>query len=330
MTTPAGTLISREYGYNATNGLLNRFAVVSNGNTVAGSELKFDGTQRSRARLLGLSGGARADEWSYDDRSRLQWSVLARDSGSPPQTEDVTSADFRKGLERPAATPVDPPTLKFTEDPAGGHKISLMKRGDVVEQFLFNGGERTEDGRFIYDYDAKGHLAVVTQKSSGVTVRRVKYFYDGRDRLVGRRAEYAVVLIGPPQPGDWKLEDRPEVLSSDTLPAEITFVWDPMSDRIVSIFKAGASQNPDIDANGGLLRQIIHGGLDYDDPLEVATVDVSAPAGVSRLYPIYDEAGARSLQVILNDRGLIVSRSSAAGPYGEDQVVLGGPAVDSR
>jgi RHS repeat-associated protein len=329
VTTPTGTTMVRDYSYDGSNGLMTRMAVAANGKVVAGSEVEFDGMQRKRARLLGLSAGARADEWMYDDRSRLQWSSLARDDGSTPQNEVITAGDFRSGLLRPFTTPVDPPTITFDEDPAGGHKISIMQRGLLTEDFTFNGGERSSDGRFTYEYDAKGRLTTVTQKVFSATMRRVKYFYDGRNRLVGRRAEYAVAGVTPPAPGDWKLEDRTAVLLSDALPAETTLVWDPMTDRLVAIFKTGASEKPDIDTNGGLLRQIIHGGLDYDDPLEVATVDPTAPSGVSRLYPIYDEAGARSLQVVLNDRALIVSRAIAAGPYGEDQAILAGPAVDN-
>jgi RHS repeat-associated protein len=330
LTTPAAAGVGREYRYDAANGLLNRMAVSVGGKIIAGSEVEFDGLQRTRARLLGLSGGGRADEWFYDGRSRLLGSSLARDGDSTPQTEGLTGGDFRTSLDRPAAdTPVDPPSIKYTEDSRGGHKISIMERGGIVEQFVFNGGERVSDGRFAYTYDTKGRLITVAQRSGSLALRRAKYFYDGRNRLVGRRTEYAVVTLGTePRPEDWRLEDRPEVLASDALPAETTFVWDPITDQLVAIFKAGASENTPQDGSGGLLRQIIHGGAGYDDPLEVTAVDGTVPAGVSRLYPVYDEAGARSLQVVLNDRGEIVSRSVAAGPYGEDQAILAGPAVD--
>ena len=330
VTTPGGTVISRDYGYHAANGLLDRLAVMSGGKTLAGSEVEFEGLQRVRARLLGLSGGARGDAWIYDARGRLKGSILALDGDATPQSEEITPADFRQALVRPfASTPVDPQTIEYTEDTRGGHKIAVMKRGSVVEEFAFNGGERVEDGRFRYEYDAKGRLAAVTQKVEG-SIRRTKYVYDPRGRLIGRRAEYAVVPLGvTPRAEDWRLEDRAAVLAADGLPAETTFVWDPMSDQLVALFKAGSSeQTANVDENGGLLRQIIHGGLGYDDPLEVATVDTTAASGVSRLYPVYDEAGGRSLQVVLNDRAEIVSRSIAAGPYGEEQVILSGPAVD--
>ena len=326
----AQTVVSREYGYEPGNGLLNRMAVTVGDKTVAGSEVEFDGVQRVRARLLGLSAGSRSDQWIYDTRSRLKGSNLGRDAGDTPQSEEVTPADFRSALNRPPAlTPADPATITYTEDSSGGHKISLMQRGMLIEEFAFNGGERISDGRFKYGYDAKGRLVSVAENKEATTLRRARYFYDPKGRMVGRRAEYAVVALGvEPEPNDWKLEDRPAVLAVDALPAETTFVWDPMSDQLVAIFEAGSSEAINPGASGGLLRQIIHGGLGYDDPLEVATVDPTVPSGVSRLYPIYDEAGGHSLQVVLNDRGHIVARSIAAGPYGEDQAILNGPAVD--
>jgi RHS repeat-associated protein len=324
--TASGALIQRDYGYDGSTSQFNLMAVTANGSTVAGSSVIFDGLQKYKATLLGLSGGARRNQWEYDQRSRLQRTLLARDGSSTPQTEDVSIADFRNGSTRPSTTPVDPPSVVFREAPGGGHKIDKVERGLVVEQFTFTGGERTEDGKYVYQYDVKGRLTTVTDKSAVPPIRRVLYSYDGNNRLVGRRTEYATVVN--PAASDWKLEDRPSILSADGLPAETTFVWDPVSDRLVSLFTAGASQNPTIDANGGLLRQIIHGGSGYDDPLEVTTVDVTASSGVGHLYPIYDEAGAGSLQVILNEQGQVVSRVVAAGPYGEDETVLLGSAVD--
>jgi RHS repeat-associated protein len=325
VTTAAGASIVRTYGYDDSIGLLNRMTVASRGATIAGSDVTYDGVQKSKARLLGVSGGVRANEWSYDDRSRLKGSVLGRETGSTPQSEHLSAADFRSALDRVPATPADPPSLAFVENPAGGHKIAQVSRGTTVETYAFTGADRTEDGRFAYEYDAKGRLAVATQKGS-LTPRRVTYAYNGFGRLIGRRAEYATVPN--PAAGDWKLEDRPTVLAADALPADATLVWDPINDRLVSIFKAGASQTPSIDADGGLVRQVIHGGAGYDDPLEVTAADAAAPSGVDRLYPVYDEAGAGSLQVILNESGEVVSRDVAGGPYGEDEAMLLGAALD--
>jgi RHS repeat-associated protein len=331
ITTAGGNSIVRDYGYDNTNGLLTRMAASVNGRIIAGSEVIYDGLQKAKAQVLGVSGGSRINEWSYDARSRLQSSLLARDAGSTPASDSLTTADFRTSLTRPALTPVDPPTVEFTEDPNGGHKLAVKRRGTLVEQFSFLGGERREDGHFFYEYDGQGRLAIATMKAAGALAfpRRVRYFYDGNDRLVGRREEYAPVANGlTPQSSDWKLEDRAEILGVEPLPADATFVWDPVDDHLVAIFKAGASANPNIDPNGGLVRQIIHGELQYDDPVEVATVDTNAPQGVSRLYPVYDEAGSKSLQVVLNQNAQIVARTITAGPFGEDQAVLAGPAVD--
>src|SRR5439155_13438786 len=106
--------------------------------------------------------------------------------------------------------------------------------------------------------DEKGRLVMVMQKAATAGfIRRITYSYAGNDRLVGRLVEYAEVDLGG-NIGPWRIEDRQAVLDADHLPADTTFVWDPIVDRLVSIFKAGASENPLIDTNGGLLRQIIH------------------------------------------------------------------------
>ncbi len=320
ITTSSGTQIVRQYGYEADTGLMNRMEVLSGGMTLAGSFVTFDGMQKASAQLLGVSGGARADSWTYDDRGRLTGTVLARDAGAPPDAASLTPSDFRSAFSRVKATPVDPPSLSFGEAP--GHKIASVQRGTELESFAYLGGERTGDGRFTYEYDEKGQLSVVTEKPNGLRPpRRVLYYYDGNDRMIGRRAEYQIGV-------EWKLEDRPDYLIGDALPAEATFVWDPVDDQLVAIFKSGASETATTDPNGGLIRQIIHGGFRYDDPIEVTTADDSSPSGVARLYPVYDEAGAASLDAILNESGHIVLRSITAGPYGEDEATLRGPAID--
>ncbi|HEX6177740.1 MAG TPA: RHS repeat-associated core domain-containing protein [Thermoanaerobaculia bacterium] len=328
ITTAAGETIDRQYGYDAASGLMIRMEATAGGEVVAGSEVAHDGLQKSQARLLGLSGGARFNAWSYDARNRLMWSALALDGEATPNGETLSSGDFRGALNRTRLTPADPPSLHFEEDPSGGHKLSVMQRGNVIEEFTFNGGERREDGRFIYAYDGKGRLVSATLKDA-VSPRRARYFYDGRGRMVGRRLEYVpVVPIGTIDESHWKLEDRPSVLAGEQLPADSTFVWDPMDDQMVAIFAAGASGSVSAGPNGGLVRQFIHGGLRYDDPLEVAIADSGAPGGVKRLYPIFDEAGSKSLQVVVSEQGKIVSRAVAGGAYGEDEAVLTGPAID--
>jgi len=328
ITTAAGTSIVRKYDYDG-NSLPSHMDVKANGLTVAGSDVKYDGVQKQRADLLGVSGGKRANTWGYDDRSRLKTSTFAREQGAAPFTDDMTVADFRSSLERPQTSPGDPPTINFTEGP--GHKITGIVRGTSSETVTFNGGERSGDGRYAYAYDGLGRLSLVTEKPVSIgSIRRFHYYYDGNGRMVGRRAEYAPVSTAGtmPLPADWKLEDRPEFLSADTLPADTTFVWDPVSDNLVAVFKAGSSQTPNIDDNGGLLRQYIHGGKKYDDPIEVTSYDITSSLNVGHYYPIYDEAGSASLQVILNETGQIVGRNVPGGPYNEDESILLAAAVD--
>ena len=47
-----------------------------------------------------------------------------------------------------------------------------------------------------------------------------------------------------------------------------------------------------------------------------------------RLLPVFDEAGAGTLQVVLNEQGEVVSRTVMEGAYGEDVFGLEGAAVD--
>jgi RHS repeat-associated protein len=135
--------------------------------------------------------------------------------------------------------------------------------------------------------------------------------------VVGRRAEYAILgsSTSIPAEEDWKLEDRAEILAADGLPGAVTFVWDPISDTLVAVF--GSDGTP--------LRQIIQGGNGYDDPIEVA---VGENGAVHRLYPVFEEAGAGTLQIILNQAGEVVSRTVQEGAYGEDEVGLAGAAVE--
>jgi RHS repeat-associated protein len=135
--------------------------------------------------------------------------------------------------------------------------------------------------------------------------------------VVGRRAEYAPLSSPgtPPVDTAWKLEDRAEILGDDALPAEATYVWDPISDTLVTIASA----------SGDVLRQIIHGGAAYDDPIEVA---VNENGVAHRLYPIFDEAGAGTLQAIVNEQGELVSRTVEEDAYGGDEYGLAGAAVD--
>ncbi len=74
------------------------------------------------------------------------------------------------------------------------------------------------------------------------------------------------------------------------------------------------------------MRQIIHGGLGYDDPVEVTVADGSGV--LNRLYPTFDEAGAGSLQSVLNASGEVVARPLIDGAYAEEETALGGVGID--
>ncbi len=184
-----------------------------------------------------------------------------------------------------------------------------------MRAFAYGGAERIDDGRFAYEYDDRGRMIRATEKGAG---RRIHYFYSGNNRVVGRRAEY-----GPP----YRLEDRPEILAEDGVPPDVTYVWDPITDRIAAIFKTGSSQNPSIDPNGGLVRQIIHGGLGYDDPIEVVYADPST-GKVARMHPVFDEPAAGGLQLLANGEGEVVSRQVTQDPYGGEESALAGAGVD--
>ncbi len=209
------TSVARSYGYNG-NGQMNEMRVVARGNAVAGSHVTFDGNslQIGQAELIGLSGG-RSNFYSYYERGPLKSSVFGRTSAAAGNGEDVDPSDFRHALVRSPAEPADPPSLTFEH--AKGHKIQAMTRGAEKRAFSYaTGAERTDDGRFTYSFDARGRLVSATEdvKSDSATLRRIVYDYSATDRVVGRRAEYAV-LSAPGAPAaavDWKLEDRAAVL----------------------------------------------------------------------------------------------------------------------
>jgi RHS repeat-associated protein len=300
VNTGAASIV-RAYGYDASTGQLNDVTVSVGGNVVAGSHIdEFDGVQVKAARQHGLSGGVRANRYTYDDRGRLETSKSAREADAAASVEVMTAADFRTALARPAET-AGPPSLTFAEEP--GHKIAAVTRDGATRSFSYGAGaERVSDGRFTYEFDARGRLISATEIAAGG--RRILYDYSASGRVVGRRAEYA-------SGSEWKLEDRASVLAADALPADATFVWDGISDRLAAVYAA----------DGSLIREYVHGGSGYDDPIAVFT-----PVG--SLYPVFDEAGAGLLQVILNANGDVVSRAVVEGAYGEDESALAGAAVD--
>jgi RHS repeat-associated protein len=315
----------------------------------------------------GISGGERRSIFEYDGRSRLASALIGAKATLTPSSEKLSKSDFRKAVERTPATPRNLESQTATEHASKGHKLGTLTRDGKTIEYAYQGGERTEDDRFLYRWDEKSRLMSVTEKPlvPGSTIRRIRYFWDGNDRLVGRSAQMAAAILPDLEALAWTAETRPAILDSDGLPAETTFAWDPISDRLLAIWRAGASQGPLGDGEGGLLRQIIHGEQSYDDPLEVTAVasslfafnaakdlaasnsaEASPPSpvilsaakdphpeaeggGVIRLFPVFDEAGAGSLQAIFGADGRLRARHFAEDPYGDGESMLLGGAIES-
>jgi RHS repeat-associated protein len=103
-------------------------------------------------------------------------------------------------------------------------------------------------------------------------------------------------------------------------------VWDPISDRLLSIFETGKS----VGSPGmydGLLRQYVHGDQGYDDPVEVLTADTGGAAPV-RYLPMFDEAGTGNLTAVLNDDGSLAERVMYGDSYGASPRYVQGPVVE--
>jgi RHS repeat-associated protein len=342
VTTSGGALIERTYSYddNSTSatGQITEMRVKAGGMTVAGSGVGYDGLQVNDIKLLGVSDETRHSHFEYDTRGRLKGSIYgtsvpnATPSAGVPGAvqEGLSAADFRTTETRTpkldaatrailAAKGVDLSTLDPTGVSTGeqaGHKIATVTPSGKPQRSVTyendnKGATVHDDGQFIYKWDEKGRLTSAMPKPRSVgTLRRVLYFYDGSNRLVGRRAESAQLnsLADSPDTLPWQLDTQ----ANDGLPAETTFVWDPIADVIIEVF----------DANSGtLLKQIIHGGMGYDDPIEVTTAS-------RRFYPLFDEAGDGNLQAVLDESGHLIARTTPADPYGADALDIAGAAVD--
>ena len=123
----------------------------------------------------------------------------------------------------------------------------------------------------------------------------------------------------------WQTETNPSLLAADGLPADTTFAWDMVSDQLIAVFNTNA---PSSDPNAGLLRQIIHGGLTYDDPIEVTMPGGDVNGKLNRLYPVFDEAAAGSLQAVLNADAQLVVRNLPDDPAGAEDVSFAGATID--
>ncbi|HKS23398.1 MAG TPA: Ig-like domain-containing protein [Thermoanaerobaculia bacterium] len=358
LTLPSGKKLERIYSYKSDTGQLEDLEVKVGNTVVAGSHVDYSNSlQATDVTLKGVSNGLRHTRYSYDARGRVYGSITATTSSTkPPQTvtggtptsagssvaeEILDPADFRLGQERiPSPDPLTPPSQSAT--PRLGHKIDTFTRvGSPTRTFDYGGkAERIDDGQFHYHYDEKGRLdwAAEVPTSTAAPIRRIVYGYDGNNRIVGRTAQFATpTTITAPIPYEtfaWTTENRSQVLSADGLPAETTFIWDPVTDRLIAIKRTGASANTS-DPYNNVLKQVIHGDMGYDDPIESTSIDQSVPVApgnappLVRLYPIFDEAAGGTLQAVVNSDGLVVARSSNNDPFGGEEFDLGGAAIDN-
>jgi RHS repeat-associated protein len=111
------------------------------------------------------------------------------------------------------------------------------------------------------------------------------------------------------------------------LPADTTWVWDPVTDRLVAIYATGASTAEDVTAEAGLVRQVLHGDQAYDDPLLVVKRNRVSEAPTT-FVPLFDEAGTGSLQAVLHGDGSLAERVVYGDSYGDAPRYLTGAVVD--
>lgn len=306
--------------------------------TVAGSEITLGPKKLiESAKDLGLD--TRNSSWQYtDDRGWLLHSILLQRDGATldlPAARNsisdnalVTTRDINPprlgatdlgNLPNPSA--VVPPT--WTADQIGdsnqikhrNFSTAGLPAGD--QTFTWTAGRRDSNGAWTLSYDDRGR--VVSKES---TDRRIVYDYDPNDRVVGR------IAYQKDTSGTWTIETRTNVLARDGLPAETTFVWDPLADRLVAMFDSAAVKTATtLTAETGLLRQYVHGESSYDDPVEVL---IAAAAGQTpqHFLPILDEAGTGSLQAIADASGKLVERVLYADSYGDAPRYLQGAVAD--
>ncbi len=188
------------------------------------------------------------------------------------------------------------------------------------ELYAFTSGNRTGDGGATLHYDESDRLVEITTAQ-----RQILYAYDPLDRLIGRTVNVRDSADVP-----WALEDRTTALARDGLPPAVTFVWDPIADRLLEIFEAGKGPKTPTDPPNlyaGLMRQYIHGDQGYDDPIEVlAATEPGAPP--KRYLPFIDPTSGGSVTAILDASGNLVERVLYADSYGDAPRYVEGPVID--
>ncbi|HWS70945.1 MAG TPA: hypothetical protein VN605_02475 [Thermoanaerobaculia bacterium] len=304
-----------------------------NATTVASIGIARDASSRIAA-IADSAFSSRKSSFRYDSRGRLETSLLAiaPASSASPITETMSAADFRASrttsprltssqhalLGNALAASLEVATWSATELP--GHRLdlrtALLDGAPMAStQYEFTGGRRTKEGDWTVVYDEHDRLISRMNETLG---RRISYLYDPNGRMIGRTAYKASGT-------DWVVEDRPSLLASDSLPPDVTFVWDPISDRLVSMFVAGASTQTGASSYAGLLRQYVHGDQAYDDPVEVLTSD---QVNVRRYLPLVDEAGTGNVTAVFNDQGALVERVLYGDAYGDAPRYLQAPVVE--
>jgi len=305
-----------------------------NSTVVGGSANNRDASNRvTQSRDQGF--GDRISQWGYDDRGRLSSSWLNVPGPSPSTsaiTDTLIDADFRSArTEPPMLSPADHAKLGTTAveveplswtatrnstQQIGDRTLYLDGQPQLTRTYAFTGGRRVSDGKWTSAFDSYGRLASISSVDAG---RKIAYVWDPNDRMIGR------VAYKLDSTNNWVLEDRTEVLARDGLPADSTFVWDPLADRLLAIYEAGKSTAANAGPEQGLIRQYLHGDQGYDDPVRVLT---AGPTGVTTYLPIIDQAGAGSLQAVVDSNGTMVERVLFADSYGDAPRFLQGPVVD--
>ncbi|MGA7613904.1 MAG: hypothetical protein WBX15_01880, partial [Thermoanaerobaculia bacterium] len=285
---------------------------VSGGTVVWGGALERD--TAARIKKIDLAGVvSHGSSYTYDkDRGWLRESILVRPdeklSSVPPTIDSFVPADFLTLHEAPSALStaqnqklgekawsIEPATWsasRQTGSRIGTLTLSLPGLDDLSRTFQYTGGRRTSDGVWTYTWDDFERLTAMENPS---TARRIEFRYDTNGRVISRTA-FRTDGIDP------LLEDRGDILAKDGLPADTTFVWDPIADRLVAIFEGRQTLVPGgPKAYDGLLRQMLHGDQGYDDPVEVLkrVGGSSAAPEVEHLYPVVDHSGTGSLQAVL-------------------------------
>jgi RHS repeat-associated protein len=322
-------------------GALRKVETAVAGATLAGSEIFHDDSQR-----IGLSNDlaftSRKSRWTYDVRGRVNTTKLLVPQSllnvATPVADHHTEATFRdlrdtagllsaadvSQLGNALALKAEPPKWTAGETPA--HEITnrtFYLNGSPLtpsQIFQFDGGRRTSDGTWTSSFDEFGRLLSVESSD-----RKIEYTYDPRGRIIGRTAYQK-------SGGSTTVETRTFVLTGDGLPAQTTWVWDPVVDRLIAVYETGKSTpapgtTTPPPAEAGLVRQYLHGDRGYDDPVEVL-IAPQAGATPVKYYPVFDEAGTDSLQAVLDKDGNVVERVLYGDSYGDAPRYLQGPSVD--